>query len=76
MTAAMSAELASPARIDPFAPHPEGEWHGHAVSVRRVEAAGLGTRRLRAERIDDRLIVEHRITPDDLCDQLATTIVA
>ncbi|WP_235622013.1 mycofactocin oligosaccharide methyltransferase MftM [Mycolicibacterium austroafricanum] len=76
MTAAMTADLHSPARIDPLAPNPEGEWHGHTVSVRRVEAAALGARRLRATHVDDRLIVEHRITPEDLCDQLATMIVA
>lgn len=72
----MTAALDSPARIDPFAVHAEGEWHGDAVSVHRVDASVFGPRRLRARRIGGRLIVGHRMSPADLCDELATIIVA
>ncbi len=76
MTAGVSAPRRSAARIDPFAPSPDGRWQGHSVTVRRVESAFIDGRRLRAERRGDRLVVEHRMTPNDLCDQLATTIVS
>lgn len=75
MTAALATESPAAAEIDPFACTREGHWHGETVTVRRVAPALLGGDRVRAHRRDGRLLVEHRLTPADLCDELALTIV-
>lgn len=75
MTAALATESPAAAEIDPFACTREGQWHGDTVTVHRVAPALLGGDRVRAHRRDGRLIVEHRLTPGDLCDELALTIV-
>ncbi len=71
-----AAQLLTAAVIDPLAPAAAGVWHGNGVTVRRVAPARLPGRRIGAYRSDGRLIVEHRLRPADLSDELATTIVA
>lgn len=72
--------MTAPARIDPFVDTRLGVWHGDGVTVRRsrhTQHGGVGPGNLpnlRAHRRDNRLIVEHHLTPDDLCDELATMI--
>ncbi len=72
----VAAQLLTAARIDPLAPSPAGLWHGNGVTVRRIPPARLPGRRLHAHREGDRLVIEHRLTPAELSDELATTIVA
>jgi hypothetical protein len=76
MTSAVAAALPAPAAIDPFARNLDGEWHGDTVTVVRVAATLLGGDRFRVCRRGGRLVVEHALTPVQLCDELATTIVA
>ncbi|HPX38428.1 MAG TPA: mycofactocin oligosaccharide methyltransferase MftM [Mycobacterium sp.] len=75
--------LGAPARIDPFAPIVEQVWHGVGVTVRRGTGPhirhGHGpdavcTERFCAQRLDGLLTVEHRLSPDQLCDELAAMI--
>lgn len=72
----MTLTLAAAAIIDPLAPAGVGGWHGAHVTVRRVGGESLGPRRLRVCRRGGRLIVEHRLTAWDLCDDLTTMIAA
>lgn len=76
MTAILDTGPDTAALIDPLAPTPAGVWHGSGVTVRRVRAARLPGRLIGAHRSDGRLIVEHRLTPDQLSDDLAVTILA
>lgn len=76
MSALTAVPVGAPAEIDPFAPAADGVWHGTGVTVRRVAEPLPGGRRLRAQRRDGRLIVEHHMCAADLCDDLAEVIVA
>lgn len=73
--AVLAAAAAGSAVIDPFAPTPEGIWHGDGVTVRRSADMRLPVGRLRAQRDNGRLIVDHGLRAEDLSDDLASTIV-
>lgn len=75
--------LGAPARIDPLAPIVEQVWHGVGVTVRRGKGSlarhgcapdAVCTERFCARRHEGMLTVEHRLSPDQLCDELATMI--
>lgn len=73
MTAAVAASLPqTPALIDPLAPAAVGSWHGERATVRRI--TGLEGARVHVRRRNGRLLVEHRLTADELCDGLAALI--
>lgn len=73
--AVLATAAGPPALIDPFAPTPEGIWHGSGVTVRRIADVRLSSGRLRAHRESGRLIVDHGLRAEDLSDDLASTIV-
>lgn len=76
LTAAPDVAAGAPAVIDPLAPMSwHGVWHGARVTVRRVARDRLRTGTLRGHRSAGRLIVEHRLGPGDLCDDLATVLL-
>jgi hypothetical protein len=62
-----------------MAPAPHGAWSGHGVRVRRRRGPHLGheglcTPRFCVRRDDGILTVEHAVTPDQLCDELAVQL--
>lgn len=62
--------------IDPLAPTAAGVWHGRGVTVRRVAASLLPGQPARVRIDDGRLLVEHRLTPAQICDDVAVGIAA
>jgi Methyltransferase domain len=68
--------------LNPLAPTPRGTWSGHGVRVSRRRgphhAHGAGdsvcTPRFCAQRRGHLLLVEHDLTPDELCDELAVMV--
>lgn len=68
--------------LDPLAPTPRGVWSGGGVLVRRRRgphrphrsSGTLCTQRFCAQRVGDRLTVEHDLGPDELCDGLTTML--
>jgi hypothetical protein len=68
--------------IDPLAPAPRGSWSGPGVRVRRrvgphlehPASGGVCTPRFCTRRRDGLLTVEHDLTPEELCDELAVLL--
>ncbi|MDZ4265111.1 MAG: SAM-dependent methyltransferase, partial [Mycobacterium sp.] len=64
--------------LDPLAPTPRGVWSGGGVLVRRRRGPhrphrtpdAVCTERFCAQRAGDSLIVEHDLSPGELCDGL------
>jgi 2-polyprenyl-3-methyl-5-hydroxy-6-metoxy-1,4-benzoquinol methylase len=69
--------------IDPLAAAPRGMWSGHSVRVTRSgnlhhrhdHREGLCTRRFCVQRRGGILTVDHDLTPEELCDELAVLLV-
>lgn len=69
------------ATLDPLAPTPRGLWCTHGVRVRRRRGPHrrhgpdtVCTKHFCATRNGQLLTVEHDVTPDDLCDELAVLL--
>lgn len=68
--------------LDPLAPAPRGLWSGHGVRVRRRRGPHrphsarntLCAARFCVQRQGELLTVEHDLTPDELCDELAVML--
>jgi hypothetical protein len=68
--------------LNPLAPSPHGIWSGHGVRVRRrrgahrphIDRDAVCTPRFCAQRRGTLLTVEHDLTPDELCDELAVML--
>ncbi len=75
----MTVALVEPARVDPLAPASAGSWHGDGVLVRRRTGRhrphdAMCTPRFCTSRRGGRLTVEHDLTPEELCDELAVLL--
>lgn len=68
--------------LNPLAPAPHGTWSGHGVRVTRRQGLHrrhsghhtVCTPRFCAQRQGGHLTVEHNLTPDELCDELAVML--
>ena len=68
--------------LDPLAPSPRGMWSGQGVQVRRRRGPhrphgdpdAVCTPRFCVQRRGRLLAVEHDLTPDELCDELAVML--
>ncbi|WP_110802467.1 mycofactocin oligosaccharide methyltransferase MftM [Mycolicibacterium iranicum] len=68
--------------LDPLAPTPHGAWSGHGVRVTRRQGLHrrhrgqhtVCTPRFCAQRHGRLLTVEHNLSPDELCDELAVIL--
>ncbi|MDG4665174.1 mycofactocin oligosaccharide methyltransferase MftM [Mycobacterium sp. 236(2023)] len=68
--------------LNPLAPAPRGAWSGRGVRVtrrrglhrRHTDKDAVCTTRFCAQRIGSLLTVEHNLTPDELCDELAVVL--